>query len=124
MVVIDQFKYENGQKLGCFINKKSNYFIPENVHFHTKKNQLLVSVSDDKNKSNTTCHTEALSSASSVIVESKKNQPKYNKYLVLYNDQFSDEMCQKLGCFINKKSNYFIPENDTFHQNKNTTDLL
>ena len=37
---------------------------------------------------------------------------------------FYTEKGQKLGCFINKKSNYFIPENVTFRSKKNTTDLL
>ena len=50
-------------KPGCFINKKSNYFIPENVHFRSK-NQLLVSVSEERTDGATMCHTEALSSAS------------------------------------------------------------
>lgn len=46
----------------------------------------------------------------SVIVEGQNNQPKRNKYLVLYNDYFTPEIAQNWDVTINNKEQNYIPE--------------
>ena len=125
----DQFYSQNSLKPGCFINKKSNNFIPEIGCFRSK-NQLLVSVSDDRTDGATMCHTEALSSASYnfksltgiylydwIMEDKKKNLPhiketdkdRFNK-MKFYNQTQISEMYSST---ITKKHRFIKSEMDS-----------